>query len=205
MQPYDYLMVYLSDLNHTSQSILPIHRFVSGLDLKTIKNLLPALEEKFEVERLNGAGEKRGPAMIAALAGADRNRNSFGMYLSGENSFFLLTGRQPRPMIDENDDKSAAYRALDIAVLDQVILAGILGIGIGTGADNENAKVRFVERTEKALVEISEPDYDVAFFVNPTSMEEIKAVADAGEKMPRKSTYFYPKPVTGLVFHSFDY
>ncbi|MBI5871124.1 MAG: DUF1015 domain-containing protein [Actinobacteria bacterium] len=199
--PYDYMMVYLSDLENSSQSILPIHRFVSGLTAETIRDLLPSLENSFEVEELTGPADECAQKMIEAMNSARDDHNIFGMYLAGTSTFHLLTGRHPRPMIsaDENS-KSAAYRSLDIAVLDQTILTGILGIS--PGAANESASVRFVERTEKALSELNSPELDVAFFVNPTSMEEIKAVAEAGEKMPQKSTYFYPKPVTGLVFRS---
>lgn len=199
--PYDYLMVYLTDLENSSQSILPIHRFVSGMSEDTVQRLLPSLEKSFKVEELTGPAEECAQKMIEAMNSARDDHNIFGMYLAGAGTFHLLTGRQPRPMISADDNsKSAAYRSLDIAVLDQTILTGILGIS--PGAANESASVRFVERTEKALSQLDSPELDVAFFVNPTSMEEIKAVAEAREKMPQKSTYFYPKPVTGLVFRS---
>lgn len=199
--PYDFMMVYLSDLDNSSESILPIHRFVSGLSEETIRGLLPSLEQSFIVEDLTGTSDECRQKMISAMNDARDDHNIFGMYLANAGTFHLLTGRQPRPMISaEASGKSSAYRSLDIAVLDQTILNGILGISPGSA--NESASVRFVERTEKALSELDSPELDVAFFVNPTSMEEIKAVAEAGEKMPQKSTYFYPKPVTGLVFRS---
>ncbi|MHB9112522.1 MAG: DUF1015 domain-containing protein [Thermoleophilia bacterium] len=199
--PYDYLMVYLSDLENSSQSILPIHRFVSGLSANTERNLLSSLEKSFDVEELAGSADECWQKMLNAMSSARDDHNIFGMYLASAGTFHLLTGLQPRPMISAEDSgKSPAYRSLDIAVLDQTILTGILGIS--PGAANEAASVWFVERTEKAFSELSTPGLDVAFFVNPTSMEEIRTVAETGEKMPQKSTYFYPKPVTGLVFRS---
>jgi len=202
-QPYDFLMVYLSDMGNTSQSILPIHRFVSGLMPKTIQTLIPSLLRDFDLLQISDGNRAR--QMLDALAGTHPDRNTFGMYLSGPDEYFILNAKQPRPMIDSAmaDGKSAAYRSLDVAVLDRLILASHLGIR--EGGSNQDAKVRFVERTEKALAELTAPGFDVAFLLNPTSMEEIKAVADAGEKMPQKSTYFYPKPLTGLVFRSFQY
>lgn len=203
-KPYDFLMVYLSDMENTGQSILPIHRFVSGLSAGTVENLVPSLSEKFEVKKVSGTGEAARKAMIGAIAQAGDGHNVFGMYLPGPDSCFMLTGRQPRPMTGaEANGRSAAYRSLDIAVLDRVILTGTLGIR--PGGPNEAAKVRFVERTEAALEAVDTPGLDVAFFVDPTTMAEIRAVADAGEKMPEKSTYFYPKPVTGMVFRSFRF
>jgi len=201
-QPYDFVMVYLSDMENTGQSILPIHRFVSGLGNETLDQILPAMAEKFEVRELTGTAAERQREMISLMADADLEYNIFGMYLPASDRFVILTGRKSRPMYGASEnDQSPEYRALDVAVLDSVILAEILGIR--SGGANEAAKVRFVERTEKALAEIEEPGFDVAFFLNPTSMDEIRAVASAGETMPQKSTYFYPKPVTGLVFRSF--
>lgn len=206
-RPHDFLMVYLSDMDNTGPAILPIHRFVSGLSGETAGNLPALLSENFEVTEVGGEGLARQQNMIAAMADADPARNVFGMYLPGAGRYYLLAGREPRPMVGSKENgRSAAYRSLDVAVLDHAILAETLRIR--PGGVNEASRVRFVERTEKAFKEINSStaaDFDAAFFLNPTSMQEIKAVAEAGEKMPQKSTYFYPKPVTGLVFRSFNY
>lgn len=202
-RPYDYLMVYMSDLKNTGRSILPIHRFVSGLAEETASNLLPSLEKSFKIEELTGSADECQRKMISAMNDARDDHNIFGLYLAATGTYHVLAGRESRPMINaESSSRSAAYRSLDIAVLDQTILSGILGIS--RDGPNEGASVRFVERTEKAFSELNTPELDAAFFVNPTSMEEIQLVAEAGEKMPQKSTYFYPKPVTGLVFRSFS-
>ena len=197
-------MVYLSDMENTGQSILPIHRFVSGIKTETMDRLAASLSEKFQVVEITGPAAERRKKMVNALAEAGDGHNVFGMYLPGQDSCHLLTGRETRPMIDAGETAgSASFRSLDIAVLDRLILGDILGIR--QDGPNQSAKVRFVERTGKALDELDAPGLDVVFMVNATSMEEIRAVADNGEKMPRKSTYFHPKPVTGLVFRSFDY
>jgi uncharacterized protein (DUF1015 family) len=160
-----------------------------------------ALEASFDVKELTGSAGECQQKMIEIMNDARDDHNVFGIYLASAGTYHILTGRTARPMISpENNGKSPAYRSLDIAVLDQTILTDILDVN--PGGANESASVRFVERTEKAFSELSTPELDVAIFVNPTSMEEIKSVAEAGEKMPQKSTYFYPKPVTGLVFRS---
>ncbi len=203
-KPYDFLMVYLSDMENTGQSILPIHRFVSGIKTETMDKLEASLSEKFQVVEITGSAAERQKKMLNALAESSDGHNVFGMYLPGQDSYHLLTGRETRPMIDAGETgRSASFRSLDTAVLDRLILGEILGIS--QDGPNQSAKVRFVERTEKALGELDTPGLDAVFMVNATSMEEIRSVADNGEKMPQKSTYFYPKPVTGLVFRSFDY
>ncbi len=214
--PYDFLMVYLSDMDNTGKSILPIHRFVSGLGGDTIEEMIPALSKKFELLEIKGSDgsgkpgedksstDERQQQMIKMMSQANHDHNIFGMYLPGNDSYYLLTGRTARPMIgSEENPKSEPYRSLDVAVLDRLILAEALGIH--AGGVNENARVRFVERTEKAFSEVASHGLDVAFFLNPAGMQDIKEVAEAGDKMPQKSTYFYPKPVTGLVFRSFRF
>ena len=201
--PCDFTMVYLSNMDIDGKSILPIHRFVSGLDDETLAGLAASLEGDFEIHDVPGSGAGAQQQMIAMMRELDGGRNAFGMYLAGSGSYHVLAARRPRPMIPAGEGHSAAYRSLDVAVLDRVILAGALGIS-PAGA-NPDARVRFMERTGAALAALPDSGCQVAFFVNPTSMEEIKAVAEAGEKMPQKSTYFYPKPLTGLVFRSFRY
>ena len=202
-QPYDYMMIYLSSMEEAGRSIFPIHRFVSDLTRETMERLSSSLEEYFEVIEVPGNGPDRRQKMISMMNEQPADRNLFGLYLPVPDSYHVLTAREPKPLISaEKTARSSAYRSLNVAVLDRVILADVLGIT--PEGPNADAKVRFVERTDKALEETS-PGFQVAFFVNPTSMEEIRAVSEAGEKMPQKSTYFYPKPLTGMVFRSYLY
>ncbi|MHB1390173.1 MAG: DUF1015 domain-containing protein [Thermoleophilia bacterium] len=201
-QPYDYLMVYLSHIEDSSQSILPIHRLVKGLSTQTMTDLPALLAEHFEIEELTGKMDDKARTMIDRQQAAGEERNAFGIYLPATGQYFLAITRLPRPVLDAGRHHySEAWRSLEISVLDKLILADLLGIS--PGGINADARVTFVERTDKALKEAE--NHDAAFFVNATSMAEIKAVAEAGEKMPQKSTYFHPKPLTGLVFRSFLY
>lgn len=203
-QPSDYTLMYLSSMDSESQPILPIHRFVSGLSAETLSLLFDLIGDRFVVEHIPAASPDPAATMLKRMAGMGREHNTFGVYLPGDSSFHVIRARSARPLIGKDESShSAAWRSLDVAVLDRVILAGILGIE--QGGRNPGASVRYVERTGKALRELDAGDYHVAFFLNPTSLREIKSVADAGDKMPQKSTYFYPKPLTGLVFRSFRF
>ncbi len=203
-QPYDYMLMYLSSMNTEGQPILPVHRFVAGLSAETLDHLQDLLETEFELRQIETDSPDPAAAMLKRIADLHPERNAFGMYLSGSDSFHVLAARRPRPLISSDESSnSQAWRSLDVAVLDQVILTRLLGIR--PGGENPGASVRYLERTSKALHELDSGDYHVAFFLNPTSMHDIRAVADAGDKMPQKSTYFYPKPLTGLVFRSYRY
>lgn len=202
--PYDYMLMYLSSMDSGDQPILPIHRFVAGLSGVTLNSLKELLSKRFAIEDITSDSPDPAAAMLKRMAEAGRERNTFGMYLPGGDRYHVLIGLDERPMVSgEESSHSAAWRSLDVAVLDLVILSGLLGIS--PEGDNPGASVRYLERTSKALRELDAGDYHVAFFLNPTSLREIKAVADAGDKMPQKSTYFYPKPLTGLVYRSYEY
>ena len=201
-QNYDYIMAYLSNSENPAMTIFPLHRLISGLTQETVATLPVLLAATFELEEL-AAGEGI-DELLERMASCSNTRNTFGVHIAGRDAYYLLVARQPRPIIEAGPEHySSAYRSLDVAVLDQVILAEILDIR--PGGNNKDATVHYVERAEMNPEEIARADHQVMVLLNPTTMDEVKAVSDSGEKMPRKSTYFYPKPVTGLVFRSFLY
>ncbi|GBE57901.1 hypothetical protein BMS3Abin01_00827 [bacterium BMS3Abin01] len=202
--PHDYLMMYLSSLDDESQPILPVHRFVFGLARETLAQWKRKLAGDFHITAVPGSGGDGAASLISSLEAAPADRNAFGIYIAAGDSCYLLTARRPRPLISPDDsDRSPAWRSLDVAVLDRLVFAETLGMT--PGGNNAGAGVRYVERTDQALSEIDRGGFDIAFFVRPTTMAEIRSVAQAGDKMPQKSTYFFPKPLTGLVFRSFAY
>jgi uncharacterized protein (DUF1015 family) len=91
---------------------------------------------------------------------------------------------------------------LDVAVLQGLVLETILGIGSDALASGDN--LTYTRNTEEALAAVDAGTYQAAFFLNPIQAEEVIAVAAAGERMPQKSTFFYPKLVTGLVINDFS-
>lgn len=198
VQPYDYMMMYLSSMDSTAESILALHRLVSELDPDTVADLPAALEEHFDITPVTN-DDRRG-ATMASLAEAGAHHR-FGMYIAATGDFYLLESRQEKPALESDETgHSAAWRSLDVAVLDRLILKEIMGIT--PGGANADANVRYVEQRLDIMDEIATSSAQVAFFLSPVTMADIKAVA--GEKMPRKSTFFHPKPLTGLVIRSME-
>ena len=96
-------------------------------------------------------------------------------------------------------DMAESLKDLDVTVLHSAVIEYILGI---SGAAQENQEnLRYVKGRDNAIKLVKEGEYQVAFLLNPTKIEQVKAVATAGKKMPQKSTYFYPKVLTGLVIN----
>jgi uncharacterized protein (DUF1015 family) len=86
---------------------------------------------------------------------------------------------------------------VDVAVLHALVFERILGID--RAAQEKQTNLRYVKDFDAALGEASRPDVQAAFLLNPTRVEQLRAVADSGEVMPQKSTYFFPKLASGLV------
>ena len=90
-------------------------------------------------------------------------------------------------------------RTLDVTLLHALVIEGILGID--RAAQEKQTNLRYVKDTGAALDEARDPAVQAVFLMNPTPVAQVKAVADAGEVMPQKSTFFYPKLASGLVIN----
>jgi uncharacterized protein (DUF1015 family) len=97
-------------------------------------------------------------------------------------------------------DRSATWRTLDVSILHKIILEKILGVN----EKNIEDHVKYTRVNDEAIKLVNENKFDFSFFMNATKIEELKAVADANEHMPQKSTYFLPKMLSGLVMYKMD-
>ena len=111
---------------------------------------------------------------------------------------YRLTLRDPAIVANALPDRSDAYRALDTAVLEALILGGALGMSEADIAARRG--IAYAKSTAEALEAVESGRADAGFFMRATPIEQVRAVAAAGESMPPKSTFFYPKVPTGLVF-----
>jgi uncharacterized protein (DUF1015 family) len=95
---------------------------------------------------------------------------------------------------------SELYQRLDVSIVDHVILEELLGLT----HEIAGAFLDYTNDATEAINKVLDGEYKLAFIVNPVKPSVIKAIADSGDRMPRKSTYFYPKVPAGLVFYRFD-
>ena len=127
-----------------------------------------------------------------------QGKKAFAFYDGGEG-WHLLVLRELSVMAQLLPDKSAASRGLDVTVLHSLVLERMLGIDKENMAQQIN--LTYTRSLPQALASVQSGEAQCAFLLNPTRVEEIRDVAAAGEKMPQKSTYFYPKLITGLVMN----
>ena len=207
----DYVLAYFSNMADPGLAIYGTHRLLTGLDARAVAALPDALSGAFEVERLTDGRSRSGearpgsskPAAAAQMAIAsylrDHPRAAFGLWGAGLDAAYGLRLADPAAVQAAEPSRSAAYQELDVTVLQSLILEKALGI---TAADMAAERyVTFFKDPKEAFARLEAGDFQVGFFMNPTGLDQIREVAFAGERMPQKATFFYPKLPTGLVFH----
>jgi len=188
----EYVMMMLVDIDHPGIVVLPTHRLLFDLPQFSVENTLEQLRDRFEISEIQ-------KDTIEETLAAHADIPSF--VLTAENRCYLLQLRSLEYTKDFMPDHCDAYRGLDVAVLHSMILEPLFGIDKENMANQKN--LRYTRSTAEAVSEVENHSAQAAFILNSTRVRQIKDVALAGEKMPQKSTYFYPKILTGLVFNNF--
>ena len=193
----DYQMMMLVNMEHPGLVVFPTHRIVRGLENFDADKIISACREYFDIKEIS----KTYLVLYELNNAYIENKKPFVMYTGGEH-FTMLTLRDNAVMDKLLPDMSKASRGLDVAVLHKLVLEKLMGIDADNMAKQIN--LTYVKSIDEAIDAVNLPDTNCVFLLNPTKISEIADVAAAGEKMPQKSTYFYPKLVTGLVMNSFD-
>jgi uncharacterized protein (DUF1015 family) len=190
--PADYVLMALVSLDDPGLTVFPTHRLISGLadDPAKQEALATGLKDLFDVEEV--PTDQLDPAGIEGVG-------VFGYIDSGFKRGVRLRLRDTARLEETLADRSAAYRHLDAVILEELVLKGILGMS----TDDVAAKrgIGYTPSIQDALAKLDARDYQAAFLLRPTPVEQVREVAAAGETMPPKSTYFFPKLLTGLVFN----
>ncbi len=175
-------------------TILPTHRLIRDLTDFDSHAFLKNVEDRFEVTHA-GTSEELWEKM---QENQDAQENVFGFYPADLKKFYLLRLKKQAEADPLLLSHSEEYRRLDVSVLHALILERHLGIDEGKLA--AQGHLDYVRERESCIRLVSEGKYQAAFFLNPTTAEQMERVALAGERMPQKSTDFYPKLLTGLLF-----
>jgi hypothetical protein len=171
--------------------VLPTHRVADAAGEFDPQYFISSLSTHFEVSELPSGQFSDVVGSLDAPAFIFTTRGHGTPLLARVRSDVDLDSVMP-------SGRSAAWKSLDVAVLQELVLNPLLDIHPDRPETLE--RLRFVKDASEALS--STPEHDVAFVLRPTRMEQLRAVALAGETMPQKSTYFYPKLLSGLVFRS---
>lgn len=193
-EPFNYLLTYFTSTNSQGLSILPIHRLVKlgkDFDMPSFKN---KLLKNFDVEEIK---DKIRFFFLMEKASCAGKEHVLGMYK--DNRYYLLRLKNIKLLDKMIIDKPAQYRALDVSVLNYAVLKDVLDIAL-----DDKERVYFYHDPDELISEVDKSSSCVAFFLNPVKIEQIISLALTGEKMPPKSTFFYPKVLSGLVINKLE-
>ena len=198
-EPFDFVMMTLVDFSDPGLVILPAHRLVRGMPKSALDGLNVRLRTFFEVEELplNMAGIGQ---QINDLLAEETNEVKLILYgLTKEHLFMLRLNDFSAVSQMMPHFHSELYKRLDVSIVDHVILEELLGLS----HDMAGVSLDYSYDGLDAVNRVLDQEYQLAFILSPMKPEVIKAIADNGDRMPRKSTYFYPKVPSGLVSHRF--
>ena len=192
----DYGVMFFCNMDDPGLVVLPTHRVLRGLPSFDRAALVERAGRFFTVEERPIDGALREALAAAAHGGLP----AFALITAGSNQASVLTLRPDADLAAVPAlPAHPAVRALDVAVLHSIVLETLLGISRESQARQEN--LGYVKSWDAALAERQQAGVQAVFLMNPTRVAQVKAVSDAGEVMPQKSTYFYPKIASGLVMN----
>jgi uncharacterized protein (DUF1015 family)/phosphoribosylanthranilate isomerase len=198
--PFEYIMVYLSNLNQGGLTILPTHRLLRHLPSWSPDAFLQSAAAYFDIEEFEASEVGRAQWAGALDAARPEQRTVIGFHSHPSRSCYLFKTRSETVVeLLERCSIPAVLCGLDVVVLDEVLLKKLLALPDGFLADSDN--IHFKHNLEEAVNDVCSGRYEAGFFINPTRIEQVQEVASAGLIMPHKSTYFYPKVGSGMVIH----
>jgi uncharacterized protein (DUF1015 family) len=198
--PANFVMMSLSSLNDPGMVILPAHRLLKGVSTQDMDSLLEKAGQYFDIQSFSlGSGME--PALCdfdAALAGS-ADRNAIGIYIRHRSALDVLVLRNGVMKTLFGKELPEALLDLDVNVLTRLIMAELLGFN--QERLDDATKIGYATTSRAAVQAVDGGQADLALILNPTRIEQVQRVAKEGLIMPRKSTYFYPKVGSGLVFN----
>jgi uncharacterized protein (DUF1015 family) len=193
----DTLMVYLCSLNDPGLTVFPTHRLVHSIPQLSLERLRELVTPFFDEV---GAPARGAGACRAALEALPRQTDAervFGLYLPREDVCVTVRAREPQASEKLTAGGfSPAAAGLSVTLLHELLLSEALGLG----HDDAERHVDYAKSVPDALAQLATGAYELGAFLNATRVDQVRAIADEGEVMPQKSTYFYPKLLTGLVY-----
>jgi len=191
-EDFNYALTYFTNVDSKGLTILPIHRLTTLDPSLGWDGFIAKLKDYFDVEEVRDKTK-----FFFLMEKGGRSEHLIGMYR--DKKYWFIRLKNIKILDKEISDRPKEYRTLDVSILNYLVLHKILGF------DLENKQgITFSPHAEELIREADRDNSLIAFFLNPVRVGDIMAVALKGEKMPPKSTYFYPKLASGLVINKFS-
>jgi uncharacterized protein (DUF1015 family) len=186
---FNYAMISMVSMDDPGLVILPTHRLIYGYTAKTSAEILEGVSAHFEVTPMEGRR-----VLEAALAQATSQDRRLGFY---DGKYYLLRLKSPAIMDEVVPERAPEWRQLDVSILHELIIERVMGITKQQVEAKQH--IDYFRDLNQALAEVDAGQAQCVFILNPTRITEVKACSGKGEKMPQKSTDFYPKMISGLA------
>jgi uncharacterized protein (DUF1015 family) len=183
---FNYVLMLLVNMEDDGLTILPTHRLPH---VKNTQNIQKTLTPYFDISTIAFDDIPIDHAKQDMFRKMQKEKNSFGMFIKGQKAFHVLTFKGSHTEIDSH----RSMRDIDATILHRFIFEGLLGVH----------DFAYEMDADLVIEKVNNGSFQTAFFLNPTKVQDVKKVALAGQRMPPKSTYFYPKLLTGLVIYTF--
>lgn len=186
--PYDFIMATLVSFRNPGLVVYPTHRLVQHVDESLLTSLPKALEKEFELQTLTGPGE---------LAEAVENSpvKAFGVWIPSSGTFVYATPKKKGQSDNRMED-------LPVFIVQERVLKKLLAYT--TEMLDTKVNIDYVKGTDQTRAAMETGEYQACFFVKPPTVGQVMEVAETGQKMPHKSTYFFPKIWSGTLLYLFD-
>ncbi len=198
-----YVMGLLVDINDPGLNVFPTHRLIRYIFKMTTPKIIEKIEKYFNIEKYTFDESQiveRINEIITRLEKKDCH--AFGLLLYGEPTFFIINLKEeysPTSLIEE--EFSYDWKRLDVSILHYFVFKLLLEI---PQYINDSENIIYIKNLEEAVESVQKGLYQALFILNPTKVEQILKITKGSEIMPHKSTYFYPKPLSGLIIYKWD-
>jgi uncharacterized protein (DUF1015 family) len=190
---YNYIMMFFTNLDDEGLVIFPTHRVVHSLPAYDGARMLATLQRHFDIQVYPT------PQMMNNAL-KQHNRFAYGIVSNHASKFFVVKLKEEsmlNTLVPEQLPQEV--KELDVVLLHNYIIRQLLDVS--QEAQEKKLNIHYLQNIHECVDEVSSGKAQVAFFVNPTKIEQVRAVAKAGHTMPQKSTFFYPKLISGLVLN----
>jgi uncharacterized protein (DUF1015 family) len=185
-----YKLCAIVDMSSPGLVVRPIHRLLSGLAGFQPEAVLSAARPYFDLEEFGSAAEA-----LAALQSHARRFPAFALYAPPARPVLMTLREDPDPL-PWPEGRSAAWRSLDVAALEVAFFQRVLSIDTDTIARGEH--VSFTSDAAAAIAAVDKREAQAAVLLRATTVADVEAVVEAGDRLPQKSTHFFPKMYSGL-------
>jgi len=193
---YNYIMMFFTNLDDEGLVIFPTHRIIHSLPAYDGSSLMATLQQHFDVQ-VFPTSQMMIDTMkkIPKFAYGFVSNHSTKFYIASLKNDSMLASLVTEPLPDE-------VKQLDVVLLHNYILGKLLGIS--QEAQEKKLNIHYLQNVHDGVEEVASGKSQIAFFVNPTRIDQVRAVTKSSNTMPQKSTFFYPKLISGLVFNKME-